>query len=485
MEAIGVIREVGETVERPLDSDILSPAPEMYARSLRALKYLGSIALEAGKDVSDHEDAQEAWQDFTTAAGENLATDAEYGDRLVFNPMRPYKRINGHAVDSKGRTIVDMVQAGRRASLQAAIDEPEMVIQAERDDGDVEVAQIVDSLKEGEMYAVVCMDPKDALQTNPDYWRIRGYREGMAVLQVYYHSSNGQILAGAYSIKDSDKDMLRHLQAEDGVDIPETETDSRWIKHGLRRSVSDDEAMRFGDEFIRRYRDSIGDSSTKVSVTDIIRDHQGLAKRYFNEFIAPLAYSHEQNVPDTRIQQLATSIMQTSVRHSPEEMHSLLRVSNGLVPTEQDTIFLEERIRFAFVEEVRKYIPSYVTRVEQTSTAATDRVASTLNSVAMHIPIYEQELLRQVTENITSGTQAKRTYGGCSGVGNNENLLSQDGINERGAEQQDVFGGKGNLPDDKYGSRYFKCPKKGCTNVRPKDKLIPKCQKCGADVMCK
>ncbi len=41
------------------------------------------------------------------------------------------------------------------------------------------------------------------------------------------------------------------------------------------------------------------------------------------------------------------------------------------------------------------------------------------------------------------------------------------------------------LPDDKYGPRTFRCPKKGCLNTRPKDTLIPKCQKCGADVRCK
>lgn len=43
------------------------------------------------------------------------------------------------------------------------------------------------------------------------------------------------------------------------------------------------------------------------------------------------------------------------------------------------------------------------------------------------------------------------------------------------------------LPDDKFGSRYFKCPKLSCSfiNERPKDRLIPRCKKCGADVSCK
>lgn len=36
------------------------------------------------------------------------------------------------------------------------------------------------------------------------------------------------------------------------------------------------------------------------------------------------------------------------------------------------------------------------------------------------------------------------------------------------------------LAEDKYGSRKFDCPDCGRVNIRPKDQLIPKCQKCGS-----
>lgn len=42
-----------------------------------------------------------------------------------------------------------------------------------------------------------------------------------------------------------------------------------------------------------------------------------------------------------------------------------------------------------------------------------------------------------------------------------------------------------NLGNDKYGERSFECPSCGKTNIRPKDKLVEKCQHCGSkDVAC-
>jgi hypothetical protein len=41
-----------------------------------------------------------------------------------------------------------------------------------------------------------------------------------------------------------------------------------------------------------------------------------------------------------------------------------------------------------------------------------------------------------------------------------------------------------NKDSDKFGSLTFKCPKKGCMNLRLRNQLISKCQKCGASVRC-
>lgn len=77
------------------------------------------------------------------------------------------------------------------------------------------------------------------------------------------------------------------------------------------------------------------------------------------------------------------------------------------------------------------------------------------------------------------------TYSGCGATISAESDSGKLGL---GLGQELESAGYGNkadkLPDDKYGSRYFKCPK-GHQNTRwEKDKLIEQCQVCKCDVGC-
>ena len=97
---------------------------------------------------------------------------------------------------------------------------------------------------------------------------------------------------------------------------------------------------------------------------------------------------------------------------------------------------------------------------------------------------YQRMNSMQLALNIQKGAQAGRNYGGCASA-SGEMFNEIPGVLENELGKQDIFSGNGeSLADDRYGSRYFSCPKNGCRNTRPKDKLIPKCQKCGADVSC-
>lgn len=75
------------------------------------------------------------------------------------------------------------------------------------------------------------------------------------------------------------------------------------------------------------------------------------------------------------------------------------------------------------------------------------------------------------------------TVSGCgASIGpEKDGLSAEDQLAEAGYGDQSQ-----KLPNDKYGTRYFKCPKKSCSyiNERPKDKLLPICKKCGTDVSC-
>ncbi len=85
-----------------------------------------------------------------------------------------------------------------------------------------------------------------------------------------------------------------------------------------------------------------------------------------------------------------------------------------------------------------------------------------------------------------AGSSARREGVVVSGCGK---TISAQGTSDTAEQlQQSGFGNQADkrLPDDKFGSRYFVCPNKGCKyeNTRPKDTLIPRCKKCGTDVSC-
>lgn len=86
-----------------------------------------------------------------------------------------------------------------------------------------------------------------------------------------------------------------------------------------------------------------------------------------------------------------------------------------------------------------------------------------------------------------AGNEARQQGVIVSGCGATINL-GTGSISEYSVDDQLAESGYGNksdkLPDDKYGSRYFKCPK-GHENVRlVRDKLIERCQICNCDVSC-
>lgn len=448
---------------------------EEYARSLRAIRALGEASLKGVVlETEQSLEQSEAYVDFVSAVEENLATDYEYGKQLYFNPMRSHRYINGHVVDRTGRRMVDLIEDGRKASFRASLRVPEMAIQAERDECDVSVAQSVDQLKVGEMYVVVLMDPKSALRRNEAYWHRRGYRDGMAVLQVYYRNSEDEVIAGAHCIKDSDFATMRAQFAKYDVIIPTDESENRYARHAIQKRASRQEAQSFGKNFVDSYNAARGNAKTMVSTTQIIRDNQSLVRAYFKNFVQPMSEAYVSGESNHNLQQLAVSMLTSgSSDYDPAEKRSLMRVANGLSPNDDNIRFFEEKIRYALVEELRKLIPHYL---------ADPSVPVSVNQSFRAVQYQDQITSSQhIAQNIHSGIQANRSYGGCASANtttSNDSLADQLGT-------QDVFGGNGeSLAEDRFGSRYFDCPKNGCRNLRPKNQLIPKCQKCGADVTC-
>lgn len=99
------------------------------------------------------------------------------------------------------------------------------------------------------------------------------------------------------------------------------------------------------------------------------------------------------------------------------------------------------------------------------------------------IPVAAHVLaLQEMHEAGNTARQTGQTFSGCGAS------IGSDSSNMPGSPyEQAGYGNKSDkLPDDRYGSRYFKCPKTTCSyiNERPQNELLPRCKACGTDVSC-
>lgn len=462
---------------------------EHYAQSLRSLRGLGRVSLEIIPLSSDVPEVQEAWTDFVSALEENIATDPELSEKLTFNPLRTHDVVDGHVVDRTGRRIVDLVSDGLVVSKRQSLFDERMELQVERDEGDVIVAEAVDNLELGEMLATISMDPKEALIADKDYWEEKAYREGMAVLQVYYRTSEG-LLAGAYAIKDSNTDDLRDLFAEFGLDIPESENCNRWTRHHLIGSLSEDRARTFGDEFVKTYRQKRGLYEQQISTTDFLKDNQSEVQSFFDAYIVPVATSTFTGISNEATQSFAASLHNRNADNiSSNERSRLLKVSNSDKFDDNDARFMESKIRYALIEHLRPKLLSEVgvSRLVIKKTEGSSVGHHKVRTIRVVDSAQLQHMNIQLSNGLGRGVQEKRSYGGCSSTKTESNGPTLD------LGTQEIFGGKSETESadssvaigrDGKGPLTFTCTK-GHENTREDGKpLIEKCHKCGEKVSC-
>jgi len=438
---------------------------EAWAHSTRLMVALGEAGIRGALMTPEGQNTyKEGFTDFRSAAEENLTTDSEHGERLKFDPVRTYDLVDGHAVDKQGTPVVKMVRNGFRAATEAAKTDKKMKIEVERVEGDIITVDIVDQLEVGEMYAVVSMDPKTALASDPEYWRNeRKYREGMAVVQTYYKSSDSKLLAGAHSVKQSSMPVFRQIFARRGVNIPENESENRYIRYGIRRRVSEQEARAYGSQLVDEHKREVNPQTDVHSVTELLNRHQSTVKKYFDTYIVPLSVSRVTGKNNPTISSLASTLLTRSdlaKRYDSDEVDTLKKVADiSSSITAKETSFMEEKVRYALVEELRTYLPNFI---EKPTTIARDRATEPELNVEFRVlpapdihPMAIQFMNQRLAAHIASGVVAGRTYGGCSGAGKSyEQTLAEMGI-EGGFGTQDVFGGK--AKDEQENSKSKDC----------------------------
>ncbi len=467
---------------------------EHYGHSLSGVRALGSLAVEfSAPELLGIQDGRvnRSWNDLYTKVEEHIATDPEHGEALFFDTSRTFEIRDGHAVTEHGERIVEMVVSGHKSALEAAKTESRMSLQAERDGYDVELAEAVDTLEVGEMIGALSFDPKQAIKQDKEFWEEKmNYREGMAIWQWYYRVSETELRTGVVSIKQSDEKAMRNAFARLGHKIPEQISDAEWIRHHVRNFVTIDEAKDYGRRLKTNHRAELADSSPDHSVTEFLQTQMPTMQRYFETYMPSLAVAAYNGKPDNALRELASALSRVETVAWAKRVQ-LLQIHKKELLDDDDVRLLDTMVTYALVEELRKELPSYMrkdVKPEQPTVISMqfDQVPLFVYGTVLQ---QQNDLIRQMVQNVRAGTEAGRSYGGCSGSsvhqksGNNaeDNVLP---------DFQDVFGGKLHessqdkvIDEDQFGALDFECTK-GHKNRRPRGKLIPHCKTCGENVSC-
>ncbi len=483
-EQVGAVTVSPETLDfyETLTLETHPQIQEQYGRSMSTLRELGLVAVVSTIDqVKTTPEYTLGLDDFTTAVEEHMMTDTEFGDLLHANRKREHEIVNAQTVTANGTPLVDVVSAGVEASLQAARKDVRMYSQVERDRNDLQLARAVDQLEVGEMCAALSKDPTELIHSDPEFWEGEmGYRKKMSVFQVYWKKTEDTLITHTLIIHNTDVEKMRVLFADYGKSIPADIKDSEWILNQILKNISSEEEFEaFIDQFRNSYELLSGQAPT-VSLTQFM--NSGIPKQllstYFDKYILPMSSSLSSGKKVSEIHDFVSDMYSIGTESlNPEDTHGLLRILNRSSFDIQDSRFLDEIIRFTAVEGIRKMLPQYL----KPDVVKIEPQTGLYESTGM---VHERAFNQDVASNLRAGRAAERTYGGCSSAGLSSREQENAVYSELDLNNQDVYGGSDKLPDDKYGSRYFYCPKRGCLNVRPKDQLIPKCQKCRADVSC-
>lgn len=465
-------------------------AHELYGQSLRPIRTIGNLAVKGLVHTPEYIGTwNEAYTDFIRAVAENLATDEQYGERLSFEPLHSFAIADGKVVDKSGLPMIDMVRNGKRSSLKAAQTDSRMLIQAERDEGDEIIAHIVDNLDVNEMYMVVSVEPKEELEQDPDFWhKDMHYIKGMAVVQVYYRASQTEMRSGYYSLKGSDTAVLRRLFAAEGVTISADESPNRFSRYGIRQSVSEQQADAAGPQFVARHRAETGQYTSMISVTDLVADNQQEMRRYFDTYIPKLAEALETKVNNQTMQSLARALLGKTQDMNHDDITMLTRVATSSNFNDNDARFMEEMVRYASIEELRKPLQAIINGQAHINTANNLQTVQFIDNPAAYVTTEHMQLSilnEQLARNVANGRSEGRTYGGCSGAGNVKQNYDDEFTTV--PNSQKIWGGATSettgVDEDKFGPLQFECSK-GHANTRPRNKLLDKCKSCHENVRC-
>lgn len=447
-----------------------SPAKEQYyAASLSTLYKLGRAGLY-GEGVECVETL--AFDDFSTKVSEMLKTDEDYGEFLDIDRSKQFRYEDGKTRADDGTPMVELMENCK----QALREEPSSVfrdIEVVRAEGDALVAETVDELKDGESLIAVSVEPKRQLAGPASkLWYKRGYRKGLAYMQVYSRSGN-VVWTRTLSIRNSDISALVSIFAERGKVTPADVDPNKFIRHMYRFRGDPLEATIIAKGMRSAHNDLVGTADASVIVDGYLEqpENETFLRETFHMYYPAIANAlvSKQNHP--ALQQFASEALKTlSVEAlDPEVRRQLIRIANMSTFDDDMARSLDATIPYAAKEHLRLGLSPLMPRKNHVKGSShqsnSGEQLAPLRQNAFEA-VSHQDMQWLVLVALERGVVAGRSGGGCSGV----NLATMDMESELNPlNPQDVYGGKGGsrksdkLEDCEFISK--SCPKCGDKNV--------------------
>lgn len=275
---------------------VRSPKSEIYGRSLSTIHRLGTYIVEnaaADLDVASSPEAAQARVEFYTSVEEGFGTDPELGGGLEVRDFDSRPVTGGKVMAKDLKTSVsDMTEAGlvcaqEKVDREKRDGDRRFAPQLTRSHWDHENALIVDKMARGETdyntRIVVSPFPEEAAAMSGDaYWRGIGYVPSLrrGFVQLYY-ASGGEVVTGSLSFDGSDKERLREIFCEHGIDIPETEITDNWLQYAITGNLSEQAAKALATRIADEAADPAYEKTTNT--VEVTGEHREIMDTVFNE----------------------------------------------------------------------------------------------------------------------------------------------------------------------------------------------------------
>lgn len=468
------------------------PGSEIYGRSLSTVRRLGAFMLRhtLGEAVSSPEAAQ-AKAEFYTSVEEGFGTDMELGGGLEVRAFDRALVIDGRVMSKDNKTPVSvMTKKGLECAEETAKKDPHFQPQLTRSYWDHENALIVDRMARGETRyktrIVVSPFPEEgAKRSGDEYWRNIGYVPHLkrGFVQLYHVAQDGSLLTGSLSFSGSNKEKLREIFSEHGIEIPETEVTDNWLKYAITRTLTDEEAKAVATNIADgaddpRYKKIAKTKSTRcrevTNTVDVTREYGPIMERAFNESYVHICESLVRGYQTSELRELIYQFADKAHNFNERYASALYRMrADGGEFSEDDSIVLHELMVYSTIEMMRALHLEKLGSQYSSENARFSFVDLQSANAALF-----QGMLGSFG---AVGAQNNRVYSACGlsiSLGNEDRLDNPNG-------PQSPFGGHNKtLDEDNLGSRWFTCPK-GHLNYRRVANVKEKnCRTCQVDISC-